>query len=293
MKTNSRHGFTLLEMIICISLAGFLFSLTIAAMAGAKNKSLLLDCKNNLRQIGIALATFESTNHAYPKTIFSLGAPRVHGKKTTHLGWQVQILPFFGHETAYTNAVSSCERETDMFNNPPHTVLTLKIGGYECKSVPSNSHDFPTGIEFSKTSYLGVGGLAGKPGMFSSMGTRLSQVLDGQSNTLLIGERPAPQSNLAGTWYPGFIKYSGVGPNNILFMDRRVKYWDDPCEAPDRAFGPGNIHNSCDRFKFWSLHRGGGNFLFADGSVTFFNHSAGDSLEAMSTRAGGEIISPD
>lgn len=289
MKNNKRKAFTLLEMLICISLIGFLFSLTIAAVARAQEVSIIHDCKNNLRQIGIALANFETTNNAYPKTIFSLGAPRFQGKKITHLGWQVQILPFFGNENAYIKALSSCENETDMFKNPPHTILTLKILGYECKSVPANSFDFPTGVEFSKTSYLGVGGLAGKPGMFSSLGTKLSQVQDGQSNTLFVGERPAPQSNLAGTWYPGFIKYSGIGPNNLLFMDRRVKYWDDPCEAPEKAFGPGNIGNSCDRFKFWSLHRGGANFLFADGSVAFINYRAGDSVEAMSTREGGEI----
>ena len=44
-------------------------------------------------------------------------------------------------------------------------------------------------------------------------------------------------------------------------------------------------------FYFWSPHSGGAHFLFADGSVRFFNYSAAPLLPALASRAGGEVVS--
>ena len=47
-------------------------------------------------------------------------------------------------------------------------------------------------------------------------------------------------------------------------------------------------------FHFWSLHPGGANFAFADGSVRFLSYSADSVMPALSTRAGGEtVVVPD
>ena len=49
--------------------------------------------------------------------------------------------------------------------------------------------------------------------------------------------------------------------------------------------------NPCDQFHFWSLHPGGANFLFGDGSVHFLAYSAaGSILPALATRGGGEVV---
>jgi prepilin-type processing-associated H-X9-DG protein len=46
----------------------------------------------------------------------------------------------------------------------------------------------------------------------------------------------------------------------------------------------------CDALHFWSLHSGGANFAFADGSVRFLRYSADDVMPALATRAGGEVV---
>jgi prepilin-type processing-associated H-X9-DG protein len=62
--------------------------------------------------------------------------------------------------------------------------------------------------------------------------------------------------------------------------------------------GPGNypfvaasgVNDPCGKFHFWSLHSGGANFAFADGSVRFLRYSANDIMPALATRAGGEVV---
>jgi prepilin-type processing-associated H-X9-DG protein len=52
----------------------------------------------------------------------------------------------------------------------------------------------------------------------------------------------------------------------------------------------GNVMPQCDQFHFWSLHTGGSNWAFADGSVRFMLYSADNVLQAMGTRDGGEVV---
>jgi len=65
------------------------------------------------------------------------------------------------------------------------------------------------------------------------------------------------------------------------------------CDDGPYAFGPGRTTDPCSAFHFWSLHSGGGNFLFADGSVRFAPYAAADMLPALASRAGGETATPD
>jgi prepilin-type processing-associated H-X9-DG protein len=55
-------------------------------------------------------------------------------------------------------------------------------------------------------------------------------------------------------------------------------------------YGPGRTDNPCDRYHFWSLHRGGAHFLFADGSVRLIPYSAKDIMPALASRSGGEKV---
>jgi prepilin-type processing-associated H-X9-DG protein len=61
--------------------------------------------------------------------------------------------------------------------------------------------------------------------------------------------------------------------------------------GPKRPNGSaGEITNQCDMFHFWSLHNGGANFAFADGSVLFLSYSAAPLMTALASRAGGEAV---
>ena len=62
------------------------------------------------------------------------------------------------------------------------------------------------------------------------------------------------------------------------------------CNIGPYQYGPGKLNNTCDDFHFWSLHSGGANFAFADGSVRFVTYSADPIMPALATRAGGEVV---
>jgi prepilin-type processing-associated H-X9-DG protein len=64
---------------------------------------------------------------------------------------------------------------------------------------------------------------------------------------------------------------------------------DPSCQGPF-WYGPGTTSNPCDRYHFWSLHSGGANFLWADGSARFISYAAKDIMVALATRAGGEVV---
>ena len=66
------------------------------------------------------------------------------------------------------------------------------------------------------------------------------------------------------------------------------------CAPGTYTFGPGTMSNQCDMFHFWSLHSGGGHFLFADGSVRPVRTRLPLSvLQALATRNGGEVVNPN
>jgi prepilin-type processing-associated H-X9-DG protein len=167
--------------------------------------------------------------------------------------------------------------------------------------------------------YLGVSGTNAetRDGLFTAnQRVRLTDIQDGTSQTLLVGERGFRKGALEvidssedinnlrfGHWFsaPGQRNASvGVvlGTRELNFLSGKAKLpWERDCPAGPYRFGPpgqirdvtNSIREECDLFHFWSWHPGGANFLFADGSVHFLTYGADAVLPALGTRAGGEV----
>jgi prepilin-type processing-associated H-X9-DG protein len=172
------------------------------------------------------------------------------------------------------------------------------------------------------TNYLGVTGTnsEARDGLFTqNVRVRLTDVTDGTSHTLLVGERgfragavetidtSADIDNLRfGNWFSAVGQRNGsvgvvLGVREVNFNSgERLLGWERDCPPGPYRFGPprrtrdatGAIREECDLFQFWSYHAGGANFLFADGSVHFLGYGADAVLPALATRTGGEVATP-
>jgi len=117
----------------------------------------------------------------------------------------------------------------------------------------------------------------------------MTDITDGTSNTIHIAERPPPDTAQAGDLYQTARGRSTFdGPSGTMHYAQSPFVIGDPC--PSSRYGPGRTDNPCDRYHFWSLHRGGANFLFCDGAVRYLPYSAREVMPALCTRSYGESV---
>ncbi|QJW98425.1 DUF1559 family PulG-like putative transporter [Frigoriglobus tundricola] len=289
-----RAGVTLIELIVVIGILSLLIAILLPAIQDVRRAAARVSCQSNMRQIVLALHNYENVHERFPSL------PVRDGLKDVNmiLQWMTHILPQMEQESLWVQAVTATAADPNPWHNPPHAPFSTVIKSYVCSSdsrlaVPVIDVD---GRRAGFTSYVGVGGgqqwdgVLGLPGP----GVGPADITDGLSQTVMIGERPPPGDLSAGEWYsnltPGDGKYSG--PDGGIWADNVAPYSAN-CNGAFR-FGPGRLTNTCDRYHFWSLHSGGGNFAFCDGSVHFMTYSAASILPALATRAGGEVVAvPD
>jgi prepilin-type processing-associated H-X9-DG protein len=269
-----------MELLVVIAIIAILIGLLLPAVQKVRESAARAECTNNLKQLGVALHNYHDTYQVFPQ-------PRrlVHSV-TSAFGWPCQILPFIEQDNLY-HAV-----QANFFQAIPTPVKP-----FQCPSDGRDGQDgkgaTTLGIKSSGLIwYLGVTGSYGgsdtqytssNAGIFqpNTTGVSIASISDGTSNTLMLGERP-PAADLSFGWW----SYSDY--DNLLATQNYINIYPN-CPTPG-LYGPGNIHNNCDSNHFWSLHPGGGNWLFGDGSVHFLPYAASPQTIPLATRSGGEVV---
>ncbi len=289
-RSNRHTGFSLVELIIVIGVIGLLLGLLLSAVQSARESSARIACLNNLKQIGLALHNHHDIFGQLPPQPAKIGS----NDPNAWLSWMALILPEIEQSGLWNDTLQAFTSVRQPWINPPHLGYSTVVRLYICPDdyrlyVPKYTQG---GGIAAYSSYLGVGGgrswdgTLGMPGP----GIRFSQITDGMSQTLILGERPPPDTFVAGRWYTSAspAAFSFSGPDEGMLVES-PNVPGDLCNGPFR-YGPGRTNNSCDRFHFWSLHPGGANFLLADGSIHFLPYSAVSVMVPLATRAGGEVI---
>jgi prepilin-type N-terminal cleavage/methylation domain-containing protein len=228
MPCRRRWGFTLIELLVVIAIIAVLISLLLPAVQQAREAARRIQCKNNLKQIGLALHNYLDAYSTLPPSFcFSTaGSWSVHGR----------ILPYMEQASAF----SQVRLDLDWANpiNEATHVAQLKVPSYSCPSDPNSDrmHDAGPGEGDIRPQNYGVNfgtwkiydpvSNAGGDGVFyPNSQTRAADILDGMSNTLLAAEvktyqpyfrntaDPGPTPPTAVSFVTGFSGEAKYGPN--------------------------------------------------------------------------------
>ncbi|WP_372721542.1 DUF1559 domain-containing protein [Novipirellula sp.] len=325
LKIHPR-GFTLVELLVVIAIIGVLVGLLLPAVQAAREASRRMSCSNHLKQIGLGIANYHAAFNLLPRAWWLDTPPDAFNGKP----WGVTLLPYLEQQAIY----DEYDHETlpaDQLSPRNVALVQTPIAGYVCPSTPGTPADrkytfnaVPAGLPFTATNiapadYCPTTGVAGTYAKHAYGNALLNNregamqvvsaafgghqdgsfagVLDGLSNTFLIGERtggpvvfsggredPLATANLIGT--------EGGGWGDLV----NGEHWlqgslHGGLSWPPQA-GPCAINCTNARgFGFHSFHVGGCYFVFADGSVRFFTASTDPKiLSAHITRRAGEVI---
>jgi prepilin-type N-terminal cleavage/methylation domain-containing protein/prepilin-type processing-associated H-X9-DG protein len=297
------RGFTLIELLVVMAIIGVLIGLTIPAVQAAREAARRAQCVNNLKQIGLALFNYESAQSSMPSGYVS--SYNAAGDDTgPGWGWAVMLLPHFEQGPVYGALNLNLAVEAPAYV----TARLATVNNFLCPSDQVDVYwavdrDITTGAprrnicQVAPSNYVGMYG-NGEPGpdgdglFFRNGRVCLSDILDGTSQTLAVGERSHRLGEA--TWV-------GAVTDAIMFpvdLDDIGRYRTETSSGMvlghvGEGVDPGDPRGDVNQF--YSVHSGGGvNFLFADGHVSFLRSGMNyQTYKSLATRAGGEAITTD
>ena len=295
VRHSPRCGYTLLEVLVVIAIV-VLVGLTLAGVQKVRGTAARAACLNNLHQLSLASQQYAGALGHFPAGV-TQGNPN---EPLRDIGWVTRLLPYLEQDAIWRSALAAFAK-TPFFGNFARHPCDRILSVVRCPADPRSGqfHADPAqyeGAAVALSSYLGVNGkMASRSDgvLYVDSQTRPTDITDGTSNTLLIGERPPSPDGQWGWWYasPGI---DGLATFDLLLGVRELSTvgpYRATCDGRFYDFGPGRSDNPCDVFHYWSHHNGGANFALCDGSVRFLRYSAVATLPALATRAGGETIS--
>jgi prepilin-type N-terminal cleavage/methylation domain-containing protein/prepilin-type processing-associated H-X9-DG protein len=288
---KSRPAFTLVELLVVIAIIGLLIALVLPAVQSARESSRRSQCKNNLKQIGLAIHAYHDHTLRIPPGYLS--AVDVNGNELgPGWGWGSLLLP----DLEQRPLAEQIRYFLDIGNasNAPARVTWLPV--YIC---PSDSAQMISPFTVSQTTvqvaygnYVGMNGNGGvsafaatNDGVFlRNANFRFADIRDGLSFTLFVGERCTRMSY---TTWTGAVT-GGVVPSNL-----DPTAFELPAALVLSHAGPHLPNNPIvtDADATSSYHVAGVNFLFGDGSVHIINSDVNMRIyDGLATRAGKEPI---
>ena len=292
-----KTGFTLVELLVVIAIIGILVALLLPAVQAAREAARRTSCRNNLKQIGVALHAYHDAHKRFPPGVLAKRTAEVNGatcffypppgysypRSAYYAGWRVSILPHIEQAPIY-----------DQFDFNFGMAHSLTPSGYSQQEIQNvrlgeiriptyicpSSEDLENSWKLERSSYWGNGGkwdgrqssrcggepshLQYKNGVFwVNSGRRIGGIRDGTSNTVCAGETLLPI-----TWV-----IHGISKNfNSPIRTYTLPPYNNSAQPINGEHV--NMAGSNQMLRpFESNHPGGALFLFCDGSVQFLSET--------------------
>jgi prepilin-type N-terminal cleavage/methylation domain-containing protein/prepilin-type processing-associated H-X9-DG protein len=298
----TRRAFSLVEVLVVIAIIAILIGLLLPAVQKVRSMAAKARCANNLKQLGLATHLHYSDVGKFPQAYneyWNFCQPEDNPTppdSRERKSWATLILPYIEQENVLRTGASIAQQQLiEVFACPSDNRSRTVSDGGSFKNL---------GNRFGMTWYLAVEGKEYRVGfsqsflfleldgaregvIYRSSNTRFADITDGTSSTVMIGERP-PSPGPEQDW--GWWAWSAYDSAMPVVESRSLLYPGCPMPA---TYSPGKVEIPCDAQHYWSLHSGGANWLFADGSVRFLRYEAAEILPSLATRNGGETVPLD
>ncbi len=304
--TSRKRGFTLIELLVVIAIIGILVALLLPAVQHAREAARRTSCKNNLKQLALALHNYHDSFNSFPPGYIHKFGPS--GSEASHAGmaWGAMLLPQL-EQTNLWKLIDSRIPIWDPQNQRPREVhLAMFLCPTDRYSMSSNRFvvrdENASPVEkYAAASYAANWGPATEDvnldvtpensrGVFyrnSYIG--FSDIIDGTSHTLVVGERtngPIPGSATAGghsvfenTWVAAVRDIDDPGDDHGHMVLFETQFLPNQNGGDDKGVS--------------APHFGMSQFAFADGSVHAIDNNIEKSVyDALATRAGREVYEP-
>ena len=328
-RLRQRAGFTLIELLVVIAIVAILVAILLPSVQQAREAARRTQCKNNLHNLGIALASYHEIYEMFPAYSYRREGG---GQEGTHAewGWGAQLLGQIEQGNLF-DTIGVNDRPLDQAVNDPVALAAMQKAQplFRCPSdlgaALNTERKIPRGlpagtfderdctapnqcVELALSNYVasnnsGVPDRENPNGLFvhgdpldtrtnAIVTRRIDDILDGASNTIALGERAWMRPDpLSGSEEMDLASsVFGTNGNDDGLNSRR---------GPTHVAAGGRYginwtytNQPRARFSFSSLHPGGAQFLLADGSVKFLSQNVEHKADSTQQIAGGVTILP-
>jgi prepilin-type N-terminal cleavage/methylation domain-containing protein len=285
-RSSPKRGFTLIELLVVIAIIAVLIALLLPAVQQAREAARRSSCKNNLKQIGIAMHDYHEKFGLYPPgvitianwpncTTMSNGVVKPNNDNRAW-GWGALLLPELDQAPLFEQLKpDGCRMPNENQSYNGALLLQTALAAFVCPTDPGQQINLYHN-NYAKSNYV-------INQEFGDANTRVRErdVTDGLSNTIMHAERAFNPNGLTGFKQVGGIVWGRGTPTDGAFKFRAN--WPINTGHPTTNNSPTTNDAGCIRHNVSSLHAGGAHVLLGDGSVRFLSENIGHNPAAGST----------